>query len=218
MCETSPCAPGTQEERRRQRFISKSAAVSVKYMRRLEELPHMPETLKPFLGILRHVFIEMGGAVKPHGVPTVGTYCVMVPPELIYAAGAMPVKLCGGSYTAFNSGEDFAPRDACPLVKAVMGFEAVGAAPVYSECVLMAVPVTCDCKKKLAGFLRERRLTAVLHVPSGRSRDADMEQYVSELYSFSSQLTQVTGVPLSYERLTYACGLTAAAQYELSRF
>ena len=82
----------------------------------------------------------------------------------------------------------------------------------------MAVPVTCDCKKKLAGFLRERRLTAVLHVPSGRSRDADMEQYVSELYSFSSQLTQVTGVPLSYERLTYACGLTAAAQYELSRF
>ena len=75
------------------------------------------------MNILKHVFVDMQGAVKPKDTPSVGTYCVMVPPELIYAAGAMPVKLCGGSYTAFNIGDDIAPRDACPLVKAVMGFE-----------------------------------------------------------------------------------------------
>ena len=103
---------GTPEERRRQRFISKSSAVSLKYLRRVEELPHMPEALTPFLQILGHVFVEQGGAVRPERIPTVGTYCVMVPPELIYAAGAMPVKLCGGSYTAFNIGDDVAPRDA----------------------------------------------------------------------------------------------------------
>ena len=206
------------EERRKQRFINKSSAVAVKYLRKIDELPHKPEALDPFLNILRRVFVEMQGAVKPGDMPTIGTYCVMVPPELIYAAGAIPVKLCGGSYTAFNIGDDIAPRDACPLVKAVMGFQSIGVMPVYQECSLMAIPVTCDCKKKLAGYLAQQRPTVTLHVPSGRGRDKDMEQYVRELYLFSQKLTEVTGTPLSYERLSWACGMTAAAQYELSRF
>lgn len=209
---------GTPEERRKARFLNKSSATAIKYLRIIEDLPHKPEALKPFTDVLKHVFVDMQGAVKPKGVPSVGTYCVMVPPELIYAAGAMPVKLCGGSYTAFNVGDDIAPRDACPLVKAIMGFESIGVMPVYQECQLMAVPITCDCKKKLAGYLAEHRKTVTLHVPSGRDRDEDMEQYVRELYLFSQKLTEVTGIELSYERLSWACGMTAAAQYELSRF
>ena len=122
---------GSAEERRKQRFINKSSAVSIKYLRKIDELPHKPQALEPFMNILKHIFVDMQGAVKPENTPTVGTYCVMVPPELIYAAGAMPVKLCGGSYTAFNIGDDIAPRDACPLVKAVMGFQSIGVMPVY---------------------------------------------------------------------------------------
>ena len=209
---------GTAEDRRKARFLNKSSATAIKYLRKIEDLPHKPDTLKPFTDVLKRVFVDMQGAVKPEGVPSVGTYCVMVPPELIYAAGAMPVKLCGGSYTAFNVGDDIAPRDACPLVKAIMGFESIGVMPVYQECQLMAVPITCDCKKKLAGYLAEHRKTVTLHVPSGRDRDEDMEQYVRELYLFSQKLTEVTGIELSYERLSWACGMTAAAQYELSRF
>ena len=180
------------EERRKQRFVNKSAAVSVKYLRKVDELPHKPDALEPFMNILRHVFVDMQGAVKPDNMPTVGTYCVMVPPELIYAAGAMPVKLCGGSYTAFNIGDDIAPRDVCPLVKAVMGFQSIGVMPIYQECSMMAVPITCDCKKKLAGYLGQHRRTVTLHVPSGRDRDEDMEQYVRELYLFSQSLTELT--------------------------
>ena len=82
----------------------------------------------------------------------------------------------------------------------------------------MAVPITCDCKKKLAGYLGQRRKTVTLHVPSKRDSDEDMEQYVRELYLFGSELTKITGVELSYENLSYACGMTAEAQYELSRF
>ena len=209
---------GSAEDRRKARFLNKSSTTAIKYLRKIEDLPHKPDALKPFTDVLKHVFVDMQGAVKPQGVPSVGTYCVMIPPELIYAMGAMPVKLCGGSYTAFNVGDDIAPRDACPLVKAIMGFESIGVMPVYQECQLMAVPITCDCKKKLAGYLAERRNTIALHVPSGRDRDEDMEQYVRELYLFSQKLTEVTDVELSYERLSWACGMTAAAQYELSRF
>ena len=90
--------------------------------------------------------------------------------------------------------------------------------PVYQNCSLMAVPVTCDCKKKLAGWLSARRPTSILHVPANRERDEDMERFVGELYAFSRQLEGITGQPLSYENLSAAFRLTANAQYQLSRF
>lgn len=204
--------------RQQERFDRKGTAVAEKMLRQIRELSHMPETLNPFLETLEGIFSRREDAMRPHGIPTVGTYCVMVPPEIIYAQGAMPVKLCGGSHTAFGIGDDIAPRDACPLVKAVMGFEEIDAMPVYQNCSLMAVPVTCDCKKKLAGWLQERRPTAVLHVPANRDRDEDMETFVGELYRFSEQLEQITGVPLTYDNLADACPMTADAQYQLSRF
>ena len=121
------------ETRRRERFDRKSVAVAEKMLRRVEGLSHRPEALTPFLETLSDVFVDREDAIRPEGMPTVGTYCVMVPPELVYALGAMPVKLCGGSYTAFNIGDDTAPRDACPLVKAVMGFEEMGTnATIYN--------------------------------------------------------------------------------------
>ncbi|MBQ6382303.1 MAG: 2-hydroxyacyl-CoA dehydratase [Clostridia bacterium] len=193
-------------------------AVAEKMLRRMREMTHKPAALEPFLETLSRIFVDREDARKPQDIPTVGTYCVMVPPEMIYAQGAMPVKLCGGSYTAFSIGDDISPRDACPLVKAVMGFEEIDAMPVYQNCSLMAVPVTCDCKKKLAGWLSARRSTAILHVPANRERDEDMERFVGELYAFSRQLEGITGQPLSYENLSAAFRLTANAQYQLSRF
>ena len=206
------------QARQQERFDRKGTAIAEKMLRQIRELSHMPETLNPFLETLEGIFSRREDALRPQDVPTVGTYCVMVPPEMIYAQGAMPVKLCGGSYTAFGIGDDIAPRDACPLVKAIMGFEEIDAMPVYQNCSLMAVPVTCDCKKKLAGWLQDRRPTAVLHVPANRDRDEDMEMFVGELYLFSEQLEQITGVPLTYGSLADACSMTANAQYQLSRF
>ena len=215
---TDHTALSPAEARQKDRFDRKSTAIAEKTLRRIRSLTHMPEALEPFLQTLDRIHVQREDTLRPQNVPTVGTYCVMVPPEMIYAQGAMPVKLCGGSYTAFSIGDDTAPRDFCPLVKAIMGFEEIDAMPVYRNCALMAVPVTCDCKKKLAGYLSERRPTAILHVPANRDRDEDMEQFRDGLYSFSDQLTAVTGLELTYENLSAACRMMADAQYQLSRF
>ena len=74
---------GSAEDRRKARFLNKSSTTAIKYLRKIEDLPHKPDALKPFTDILKHVFVDMQGAVKPQGVPSVGTYCVMIPPELI---------------------------------------------------------------------------------------------------------------------------------------
>lgn len=205
-------------KRQRERFAHKASQVSAKYLRRLAELPGAPASLSPFVQTLSDIFVDMRDAARPEGVKTVGTYCVMVPQELVYAAGAMPVKLCSGSYTAFSVGDGAVPRDACPLMKAVMGFEAIGTMPLYENCEMMAVPVTCDCKKKMAGMLKAYKPVVSLHIPSSRAGDEDLEQFLSELYAFSKELEARTGNPVTYEKLEEAARWTAAAQYELSRF
>ena len=206
------------EQRLRERFERKSNALAENMLRRVLALSRCPDSLAPFLDTLHRVYVEREDVRRPEGVPTVGTYCVMVPPELVYAHGAMPVKLCSGSYTAFSIGDDDAPRDACPLIKAVMGAETVGALPVYKNCSLMAVPVTCDCKKKLAGWLSQRGPVSTLYVPANRERDESLEQFVAQLYALSDELAAATGMQLSYENLEIGCQVMADAQSELSRF
>ena len=129
----------------------------------------------------------------------------------------MPVRLCSGSYTAYTIGDDLVPRDACPLAKSVMGWE-IGASPLYENCALMVIPVTCDCKKKLAGMLEQWKPTVTLHVPSSKERDADMAEYVRELYRLISMLEEATGRQITPQSLAEAINQKGYAQYEMSRF
>ncbi len=206
-----------RKERQDKRFINKETQTSAKYLRRIEELSGAPGGMRPFLDTLRRIYVEMKGIDIPQTQKTIGTYCVMVPHELIYAAGAVPVKLCSGNYTAFFIGDDIAPRDACPLVKAVAGFKRTGLMPVYEKCSMMVVPVTCDCKKKIAGKLGDYCDVMTMHIPTTKGDD-DINEYVSQLYDLCARLEQATGNKITYDSLAEAFDKTGRAQYELSEF
>lgn len=204
-----------KRERQKNRFISKASQTAAKYLRRMEELPGAPSAMQPFFQVLRDIYVERKSVFQ--GKPIVGTYCVMVPQELIYAAGAVPVKLCSGSYTAFAIGDELVPRDACPLVKAVAGFQSMGVMPIYDECSLMVIPITYDCKKKMAGMLEEKCNVFTMQVPIAKEDD-DIEQYIQELYQLIGKLENVTGNRVMYQSLREGMELVGYAQYELSRF
>lgn len=206
-----------QNTRRRERFQSKSAYIAAKYLRRMEELSGLPENLTPFTDVLKTVNVDFE-RVLPAEKKVIGTYCMMVPQELIYAAGAENVKLCSGSFTGFSIGEDTTPRDACPLVKAVAGMQEIGQLTPYSDCDLMVVPVTCDCKKKLASMLAETTPVHVMQVPSIRQSDELLELYVEELYRMIPVLENVTGNRITFDSLMQGVDAVGAAQAEMSRF
>ena len=213
-------AGGAQEQReyrRKQRFATKSMHMTQKYLRRMRDLGGTMEQMEPFFNVLERIYVQGLEVERPRNVRTVGTYCVQVPQELIYAAGAQPVKLCSGHYTAFSIGDDVVARDACPLVKAIAGFEHMGTLPLYENCSLMVVPITCDCKKRIAGLLQEKWPVHPLYVPANRE-DEDIEHYVGELYQLMRMVSCVTGQEVTYESLAHALNLTGRAQYELSRF
>ena len=204
--------------RQRELFIRKSVRVASSYLRRLESFPDTPEKMKPFFDVLRGIYVERKDIKRPEGVKTVGTYCIMIPAELVYAAGAMPVRLCSGSYTAYSIGDEYVPRDACPLVKAVMGFCHTKTEPVYDNCSLMVIPVTCDCKKKVAGMLEQIKPTVIMHLPPEKAEDADTEEYLRELYRLIPHLERVTGKQITADSLAEAINDVGYAQYEMSQF
>ena len=204
-----------KQRRQNERFIGRETQIAAKYLRRLTELPGAPKGMEPFLETLRRIYVEMKDVDTDR--PTIGTYCVMAPQELIYAAGAQPVKLCSGSYTAFSVGDDQTPRDACPLVKAVEGYQSTGLMPIYDDCAMMVVPVTCDCKKKIAGMLAESCKVMTMHVPASREDD-DIDEYLRELYELLARLEEATGNTVTFDTLAEGFRLVGRAQYEFSKF
>lgn len=206
-----------QNTRRRERFQTKSTYIAAKYLRRMEELSGCPEALAPFLDVLRRVNVDFE-RIYPADRKVIGTYCMMVPQELIYAAGAENVKLCSGSLTGFSVGEDITPRDACPLVKAVAGMQEIGGLSPYSDCNLMVVPITCDCKKKLASMLAQSANVYVMQVPSIRQSDDLLEVYVEELYNLIPAIEKATGKEITFDSLMDGVNAVGEAQVEMSKF
>lgn len=215
MTETEITA--ARENRRRERFIKRASQTAAKYLREMRELSPLPETLQPFFDVLERVYVA-GEGVCSEGRDCIGTYCAMVPQELIYAAGAMPVKLCSGNYTAFMIGDDSVPRDACPLVKAVAGFQEMQTLPIYRDCKMMVVPITCDCKKKIVGVLRQSCKVHAMNLPLNRTDDNGLDFCVSEYYRLISALEQTTGQRITWDSLRHSVQLAGRAQYALSRF
>ena len=205
-------------ERQRELFIRKSTRVAASYLKRAKELSELPDAAKPFFDVLENTYVKLADIQKTEDRKSIGTLCVMVPAELVYAAGAMPVRLCSGSYTAYSIGDDYIPRDACPLVKAVMGFGKIKALPAFDNCSLLAVPVTCDCKKKLAGTIDSVKDTIPLHIPPLKKDDADTEIFLKELYRLIPLLENVTGKQVTAKSLAEGINMVGNVQYEMSEF
>ena len=65
--------------------------------------------------------LEFAQEANTKGNPIVGIMCEYTPRELIMAAGAVPVCLCGGSADTIPDAEEQLPSNLCPLIKSTMG-------------------------------------------------------------------------------------------------
>jgi benzoyl-CoA reductase/2-hydroxyglutaryl-CoA dehydratase subunit BcrC/BadD/HgdB len=204
--------------RKKERLFRHAVQVANRFLRRALDLSGIPYSMEYFADILKRIFIDLQGVERSPQVKTIGTYCVMIPPELIYAAGAMPVKLCSGSYTGFNVGDETCPRDSCPLVKAALGCLAMDLMPIYNECALSVIPASCDCKKKLAFLMAPYTKTLAFHVPTLKVDDEYKSDYINDLYLLKQSLEEVTGKKITYRRLKTATLAIASAQQEINRF
>ncbi len=134
----------------------------------------------------------------------IGSYCIMIPDEIIYALGYLPLRLCAGHQIPAYIGEEMIPRDACPVVKASVGFHSMKVLPIYNQCEIAIMPMTCEGKRKSAEVLSQ--FLPIVPVPVVMSKDnASFEKSVKTMLALIKTLEYQTGKKLSNKKLKEAC-------------
>jgi len=148
--------------------------------------------------------LEYARTAKADGRPIVGIMCEFTPRELIMAAGAVPVCLCGGSDKTIPAAEEDLPANLCPLIKSTYGYHVQKSNPFLEMADLLVAETTCDGKKKMYELTAESRPMVVLELPQ-KPDDADaMTHWLSELHKLKAELEQRFDIEITDEKVREA--------------
>jgi benzoyl-CoA reductase/2-hydroxyglutaryl-CoA dehydratase subunit BcrC/BadD/HgdB len=165
-----------------------------------------PNPLAWFGGMIDHCY-DYAEAVRGAGRPIVGIMCEFTPREIILAAGAVPVCLCGGSAATIPAAEQHLPANLCPLIKSTFGYHVTGKNPFLNWADLVVAETTCDGKKKMFELLGASKPMYVLELPQ-KAEDPDaFEHWVLEVRKFRQYLATRFAVDITEAKLTQAIQL-----------
>ncbi len=135
-----------------------------------------------------------------------GTFCVYVPDEIVFAAGAIATGLCGGSQFWVPGGEKVLPTSTCPLIKASVGARLDKTCPFFRIADMYVGETTCDGKKKAWEILAEDVPMHVMDIPQMK-RPKDIAAWADEIKIFLGKVEEFTGNKVAPEKLADAIKL-----------
>ena len=146
--------------------------------------------------------------LKEQGVKVVGIYCTFCPRELVMAAGAIPVGLCGTRDEPIGAAEETLPRNLCPLIKSSYGFAATDTCPYFFFSDFIVGETTCDGKKKMFELLNKIKPVHVMQLPYLRDNEAAFELWVSEIRRLRERIEKEFNTEIKDEDIWKAIDLT----------
>jgi benzoyl-CoA reductase/2-hydroxyglutaryl-CoA dehydratase subunit BcrC/BadD/HgdB len=136
---------------------------------------------------------------RENGQKIIGTLCLYVPDEIIFAAGADRIILCGGRADTIPRAEESLPRNICPLVKSSFGALVDAccggdlACPHTRLVDAVVAEATCDAKKKMYELLPQYKKIYVLDLPQKPESPEARAYFLSELKKFGRFMEDLTG-------------------------
>ena len=144
---------------------------------------------------------EYASRSKADGKHIVGIMCEYTPRELIMAADATAVCLCGGSAEMIPPAEKHLPANLCPLIKSTYGYHLQKANPFLEMADMIVAETTCDGKKKMYELMSETRPVYVLELPQKPDDGDAMKHWIAELRKFRTKLEEDFGVEITDEKI-----------------
>ena len=163
----------------------------------------LPDKLDDYNEARKQGFLKVK-ALKDKGVNVVGVFCTYTPFELIYAAGAVPIGLCGMSEETIPDAEAHLPKNLCPLIKSSYGFAVSEKCPFFYFSDMIVGETTCDGKKKMYELLNKIKHTHVMHLPQGQKKEHAFDCWKNEMLELKKALEQKFGVEITDEKLREA--------------
>jgi benzoyl-CoA reductase/2-hydroxyglutaryl-CoA dehydratase subunit BcrC/BadD/HgdB len=162
--------------------------------------------LEWFEEMINHCY-EEAAMFHAQGGQLVGILCEFSPRELILAAGAWPVCLCGGDPEMIPAAETVLPTNLCPLIKSTFGYSVNESNPFLEMATLIIAETTCDGKKKMYERLAQRHKMHVLELPQ-KAGDPDARiHWIAEIRKLQKALEDHFSVILTDEQLRHAIRL-----------
>lgn len=138
---------------------------------------------------------------KREGRGVVGIYCEFTPRELILAANAVPVCLCGANARTIPAAETVLPANLCPLIKSSFGYILTNRCPFYMVLDLVVAETTCDGKKKMYELIAEKKPIHVLELTQKSEEVEAFDHWLSEVRKLKVKLEQTLKVSITDEAL-----------------
>ncbi|CCO25520.1 double-cubane-cluster-containing anaerobic reductase [Maridesulfovibrio hydrothermalis] len=141
---------------------------------------------------------------KDEGKKVVGCLCSYSPIELILAANAIPVGLCGSTHEPIAKAEEILSPDQCPKVKATFGRATGGTCPLFplADCIISET--TCDGRKKMYELLERYVPMQVMDLPQKPEEPAALPHWLAEVESAKLFLEEQLGVTITDKDLSRA--------------
>ncbi len=154
---------------------------------------------------LRNTGLEELRALKEQGKKIVGYFCLYVPVEIIYAAGAVPVRLARGDEASAQQGEEWLRADACPFCKTSAGRFATD--PLCQLLDGLVMVNTCDMMRRLADVLEERLSLPLFSLYLPRTAEPHpnrLAEWTEQLRLLQGWVAELTGAAMSGAALVKA--------------
>ncbi len=144
---------------------------------------------------------------KENGKKIVGTFCAFTPKEIIIAADAIPVSLCGMKNEPISAAEQHLPRNLCPLIKSSYGHAITDTCPYFYFSDLLVGETTCDGKKKMYEYLNNIKEIHVMQLPQTLDRESSLSYWQEEMKLLAEKLEERFNVEITQEKLIDAIRL-----------
>lgn len=152
------------------------------------------DTLKKLIEVKTDLAYKLEMA-KDEGKKVVGCLCSYFPIELVLAADAIPVYLCGTTQEGIAEAEKVLPADQCPMVKSTYGRAISSTCPIFPLTDCIVGETTCDGRKKMYELLAREKPMLVMDLPQrpdARSSQAHWREEVRNLKRYMEEQLDVT--------------------------
>ena len=166
----------------------------------------LPENFETYPEARKKAFLTMK-ELKEQGRRIVGVFCTFTPWELILAADAVAVVLCGIGDDNIPAAEVRLPKKLCPLIKASYGAAVTDKCPFFYFSDMVLAETTCDGKKKMYELMGELKHCHIMQLPPGRYGKGALEFWKQEVISVKEDLEQFYGITITEQKIRDAIHL-----------
>jgi benzoyl-CoA reductase/2-hydroxyglutaryl-CoA dehydratase subunit BcrC/BadD/HgdB len=159
-----------------------------------------PEIMPRFERLPETFLLEVE-SLKEQGTKVAGLYCTFAPTELVRAAGALPVGLCGKKQAPIPAAEKILPTRLCPLIKSSYGYALTDTCPYFEVSDFLIGETTCDGKKKMFELLQRLKPLHLMNLPYSCT-DGESESWRNEVMLLKQFLEERTARRVEPEELS----------------